>query len=384
MGGVYVPFGTYLLDEPLVVSDSAPIKLYGDGTQTVIRKVFNGDMISLGLQSEVTGLYLDGNGGSYTGRGIIMSTGSGGDGWQSIHHITILNTASHCVEYTAVGAGFASIIENVRFGVYNRPAIYAVKYPDDPGSLLDNGPRQLINCRTLGPLADMAGASECMILGCIGGEDLAQTVPTITMNSDSHLANIQGNELVANVRMQIAGDRNIVVGNMTRGGYELVSGATNCIVAQNWGTSPEADFDVDSSGSVTNEVYSIAHTYTPTVTASGTAFALGDGTIVGRWQRYGRRVHVQIDLLMGSTTTFGTGIYTISLPPGVPTPGNGTSIGTVQCNDTGTTMFVGVPVIPANSGIQMQTHGSLTVVGATHPFTWAPTDRLRIDAQYNL
>lgn len=381
---IYLPAGTYLLGSELATDDAVPVLIYGDGPQTRLVKGFDGDMLSLGLKSEIASLHLDGNGANFTGRGIIIETGSGGDGWQSIRNLTILDTLSHCVEYTAVGAGWASIIDNCRLGVYGRPAVYAVKYPDDPGSLLDNGPRILTKCRTVGPLADMAGAAECMILDNIGGEDLAQTVPTITMAVDSHLCIVEGNSLVANVRMNIRGDRNIIVGNMTRGGYELVTGATNCRVAHNWGTAPEADFDVDSSGSVSNELYGIAHSYTPTVTASGTAFALGDGTIAGRWQRYGRRVHVQIDLLMGATTTFGTGTYTFSLPPGVPAPGNGTSIGAVQCIDSGTTNRIGVPVIPANSGIQCVIDGELNAVGATNPFTFAAGDRIRIDATYNL
>lgn len=387
-GRVYLPAGEYLIGDRLATDDGRPVRIYGDGPQTIIRKGFNGDMLSLGLKSELTGVFLDGNGANFTGRGIVIETGGGGDGWQNIHDLTILDTESHCVEYTAIGAGWGSRIVNCRLGIYDRPAVYAVKYCDDPpGGSTDNGPRILALCQTLGPLADIAGSSECMIVDCLGGEDLAQTIATLAMNANSHLAVIQGNSLVANVRMQVLGDRNVIVGNMIRGGYELVVGATNCIVGPNHGTSPEADFDVDNSGVVNNEIYGIAHGYTPAWSGigAGTQPALGDGTLVGRWQRHGRRVHLQIDLLMGSTTTFGTSpLWQFSLPAGVPQPGNGTSIGSVQCIDSGTATRIGVPIIPANSGVQCIVDGELNGVGPTNPFTWASGDRLRIDAVYNL
>jgi len=54
--------------------------------------------------------------------------------------------------------------------------------------------------------------------------------------------------------------------------------------------------------------------FTPTWTSSGTAPAIGNGTLSGRYSRIGKTVHMEIHFLAGSTTTFGTGNYSLSLP----------------------------------------------------------------------
>lgn len=54
--------------------------------------------------------------------------------------------------------------------------------------------------------------------------------------------------------------------------------------------------------------------YTPTWGASGSAPALGNGTITGNYHQYGKWVYFWVRLLMGSTTTFGTGNYSFTYP----------------------------------------------------------------------
>lgn len=54
--------------------------------------------------------------------------------------------------------------------------------------------------------------------------------------------------------------------------------------------------------------------YTPAWTASGTAPAIGNGAIIGKYIAAGKLIHFRVVLTMGSTTTYGTGQYSISLP----------------------------------------------------------------------
>ncbi len=54
--------------------------------------------------------------------------------------------------------------------------------------------------------------------------------------------------------------------------------------------------------------------YTPTWTSSGTAPAIGNGSIVGAYMQVGKTFDFRIALTAGSTTTFGTGQYSFSLP----------------------------------------------------------------------
>lgn len=63
-----------------------------------------------------------------------------------------------------------------------------------------------------------------------------------------------------------------------------------------------------------NSFYGAWSTYTPSWTSSGTAPNIGNGTIIGRYMKIGRTVICHINLVMGSTSTYGTGSYNFSLP----------------------------------------------------------------------
>jgi len=55
-------------------------------------------------------------------------------------------------------------------------------------------------------------------------------------------------------------------------------------------------------------------TYTPTWTGATTNPVIGNGTIAGRYQVVGKQCHFRITITMGSTTTYGSGAYSVSLP----------------------------------------------------------------------
>lgn len=54
--------------------------------------------------------------------------------------------------------------------------------------------------------------------------------------------------------------------------------------------------------------------YTPTWTATSVNPAIGNGTLVGAYMRVGKTIHFRITLTAGSTTTFGTGRWILTLP----------------------------------------------------------------------
>jgi len=84
-----------------------------------------------------------------------------------------------------------------------------------------------------------------------------------------------------------------VVARPLFGGYQASSAA-----AQQWRMAPWA-------------------AYTPTWSSSGSAPALGNGTIVGGFRREGTTLHVRGKLNVGSGSTVGTGDLRISLPSGL-------------------------------------------------------------------
>lgn len=54
--------------------------------------------------------------------------------------------------------------------------------------------------------------------------------------------------------------------------------------------------------------------YAPSWTAATSNPVISNGTIVGRHVAAGKLIHFRVVITMGSTTTFGTGQYSISLP----------------------------------------------------------------------
>ncbi|WP_182379817.1 hypothetical protein [Nocardioides sp. WS12] len=54
--------------------------------------------------------------------------------------------------------------------------------------------------------------------------------------------------------------------------------------------------------------------YSPAWTGATTNPVIGNGTIVGRYRQIGKSVDFRVVITMGSTTTYGSGQYAISLP----------------------------------------------------------------------
>ena len=97
---------------------------------------------------------------------------------------------------------------------------------------------------------------------------------------------------------------------------------------------------LDNSGQTTNSLCDaqggVWTSYTPVWTAAGTACALGNGTITGAFRRRGDVVDWRVILTPGSTTTFGTGTYSITLPiEAVILSGGPLGSGLVQPNGIG-------------------------------------------------
>ena len=76
-------------------------------------------------------------------------------------------------------------------------------------------------------------------------------------------------------------------------------------------------------------------TYTPVWTAATTNPVLGNGSITGKYRRVGDCVEIEVELLTGSTTTFGSGAYYFSIPPGLTGTYVFMNAGTVFAQPTG-------------------------------------------------
>lgn len=125
--------------------------------------------------------------------------------------------------------------------------------------------------------------------------------------------------------------------------------------------------------------------YTPTWIASTTAPSIGNGTLIGRYQRVGRTVSLVIDLTAGSTTTFGGGNYSFTLPF-VSANAGAAYIGDVQMLQSGRWpgQFVvtanqnnGSPFLPIST-----TTSTLNTLTPTTPVTLTSSTQIRISITY--
>ena len=123
--------------------------------------------------------------------------------------------------------------------------------------------------------------------------------------------------------------------------------------------------------------------YTPVWTGATTNPVLGNGSLRGFFRIQHDFCESWVRLLAGSTTTFGTGAWRISLPKPAAKVAQ---IGEVLLLDaSATTRYVGVARIEANTNVlEFASHAATAPVANTVPFTWAVNDELLAHIRYFL
>ncbi len=123
--------------------------------------------------------------------------------------------------------------------------------------------------------------------------------------------------------------------------------------------------------------------YTPVWSSNGTPPNIGNGQLIGRNVQVGKTVIAYLKMVIGSTTTFGTGIYSWTLP----TPARGTFLfsGSANVDDSGTGLFIG-NTTPVLSAATVSCYQPLAPNGSyfdpTHPMTWAVNDFVSMSILY--
>jgi hypothetical protein len=128
--------------------------------------------------------------------------------------------------------------------------------------------------------------------------------------------------------------------------------------------------------------------YTPVLTSSGTNPVIGNGTAEGWYKVIGKTCFVRGNILMGSTTTFGTGEWYVSMPF---TAAHADAI-LLHANilESGTAWYNAV-IAGARAGfnnrapIQYQNvAGTTDSVSPSTPFTWTSGDRFLWNGSYEI
>jgi hypothetical protein len=136
-----------------------------------------------------------------------------------------------------------------------------------------------------------------------------------------------------------------------------------------------------------NSIGAAWETYTPTWTAAITNPAIGNGFIAGRYVQIQKLVHAQISITMGSTTTYGSGVYYFGLPITSKTAYyNFAALGVGTIFDVST---ANAYVVSANYQTGATGYVSLRFTGAgngdvtnTAPYTFATNDIITLNVTY--
>lgn len=121
--------------------------------------------------------------------------------------------------------------------------------------------------------------------------------------------------------------------------------------------------------------------YSPTWGNTGTANSIGNGVLLGQYTQLGKVVTAQIDLVWGSTTSSGSGLWNFSLP--VTSASSAYFVVTWWGRDTGSSDHVGTGYGASTTTFNLVHEGNtLGSFNSSTPWTWANTDILRIQVTY--
>jgi len=104
----------------------------------------------------------------------------------------------------------------------------------------------------------------------------------------------------------------LVIGSSLIPGSSLTiqSGGNHLVVE----TGSDLTLDAGSAATYDSESIVATTSWTPTFSSSGGGFALGDGSVFGRYRKQGDLVWVFARLTCGATTTLGAGTLQVTLP----------------------------------------------------------------------
>lgn len=422
---VLLPGGT-IMASGLTVPDG--VTVFGSGWQTIVKKNVNGAVFSLGTGANLRDFSIDGDGGAYTGVGVTIPATSEYAGEQQIAGMLMEDMQSYCVEYAAQFAGYASyIIDSIL--KTRADSTYAVKWADDGGSSY-HGYRVIDNVQTYGRLCDASGSSVGIISNCITGgsvDDIIKmdadtnkvmvsdcriprgltidgtanqitncisaddwtvsatadgckitgcTADTLTVNGTR--TSVTGSTFYTSAT--IAGDSNTLTGSVVQGsGTTLSAGAASNRVSSTGGSITDSS---GSTGDDSNWIEQPPTAWTPTWT--GGSPSIGNGTLAGYYSRQGRTVTANFKLVVGSSTSVGSGAWTFSLPLTAHYSAIAVGVARVYRNSTTTSYSATVEQTGGGTGITIYADAAAAAVGSATPFAWSTGDELHVTITYTM
>jgi hypothetical protein len=367
-GILYFPPGTYLVTSKLTQPDYQT--WMGAGRfSSYIKKGFNGDLIEAGSIGRFTGLSLLGDGANFTGRGILYSAALP---LCVVDNCRIVNFEGYCLSFAAANAGTQFTMRDCE--VYRTTlSNTAILLPNDG---VDATPRHFFNIQTSGGwLMDFGGCQNVVVEGCF--------LRNVTFTDDSKKVCLVGNRIATvGDDLTIKGQEHVVSANIVAGDIVLAADTNRCQVR---GNIIAGGFTVTDNSGETGETANAVDIpwteYTPTWTGAGGNPSIGDGALEGRYTREGKKVTVYINVEMGSTTTYGTGLWSFALP--FTSHADFLSFtGSARLYDDspGAHYVAAANIATGAATVQLYSDGGAIL--STVPFTWADNDAIALQISY--
>lgn len=333
---VKVPFKStgYMISSALTVPQGVQLK--GEHQVRLI-KGFDGDLITLGTKAALTDLYLDGQGATRSGRGVVIG---GTDVKQRVRHCTITNFAGYCVEFTAIGAGSACSFIDCEIWRYNAASgtgNYAIKIPDT--QQLAAVPRKFIHIEFGGQCSfDFGGCNNTFLTDCYMAD--------VRYTDDSRAVYLKGCRIGNQASLTIKGHNNTIIGCDINPLLTLGPGTDNCVISDNsYNNLPIVDTSGNNRNLISHFNVADAVIYSPEIRGTGNkvwefnATKSGSGPDVSAWS--GGGFPLKIKITTGGAR--GTAQYQVSHDGGTnylstiyTTPSGGTN--TVTCGGATATL----------------------------------------------
>ncbi|MEQ4301599.1 hypothetical protein ABNF97_09430 [Plantactinospora sp. B6F1] len=119
--------------------------------------------------------------------------------------------------------------------------------------------------------------------------------------------------------------------------------------------------------------------YTPVWTAASSNPAIGNGSITGRYLQWGDLVFASGLISMGSSTTYGSGEWRLTLPVAAASLAYGGGGGIVDASNSTNDRAVGINLYSAT---QIRFFTATGPASAAVPFAWQNTDTVNWTAVY--
>jgi hypothetical protein len=367
---ILIPQGTYRITSTLTISGNGYRIVQAGNLAATLLKDFSGTTIAWNAGEVIwENCCINGQGTTYTGAnqvGILVGVGGGYS--STLFNPRIWNIGSACVRFEQDSGSAFKIIGGLLEPIPTTQAAI------DHMSSTDTGPKSRIitGVQSGNVLIDFAYMETTLVSNCVTN--------FLRYGSTTKKASVVGCRIQngAAGTININGTDNLLVGNTIAGYVDVTTFATNTTVMSNLFAAGAGIGNSGNKADATIDQTNVS--YTPTWTSSGTQPVLNNGLLTGSYDRNGKDIHAYGQLIIGSTTTFGTGVYRFSLP--FPNLG-GTHMGVSLILDSGVLYYTGVCLTDAGQDyVEITITGTGSQIQQGVPFTFAVGDVIRWDVAY--